>query len=98
MANAVEYANKLYTGANIFDDDQTAAREKMPQLPASCWESAECLLKDRAIYESEGVFSPLLIDGVAKMLKDYDDKDLSERLYGKDEEIQKLVDEYLHCA
>ncbi len=30
------------------------------------------------------------------MLKGYEDEDLSERLYGKQEEIQKLVDQYLH--
>lgn len=55
-------------------------------------------LEDREIYEADGVFSPVLIDGVADMLKSYDDKDLSERLYGKDDEIEKLVEEYLHCS
>lgn len=98
MANALDYANKLYTGVNIFEDEHSEVREKLPQLPASCWESAGCLLEDREIYEADGVFSPVLIDGVADMLKSYDDKDLSERLYGKDDEIEKLVEEYLHCS
>jgi glutamine synthetase len=98
MENAIEYADKLYAGVNIFEDEHSGIRDKLPQLPASCWESAECLLDDREVYEADGVFSPVLIDGVVDMLKGYDDMDLSERLYGKDEEIEKLVEEYLHCS
>jgi glutamine synthetase len=98
MANAVEYAKSLYTDVNIFDDKQAGIRDKMPQLPASCSESADCLLKDREIYEAQGVFSPLLIDGIVETLRSYDDRDLSERLFGRTEEIEKLVEEYLHCS
>jgi len=39
----------------------------------------------------------VVIDGVVKTLKSYNDKGLSERYYGKGEEIKKLVDEYFHC-
>lgn len=98
MKDALACADRLYAGVNIFEEEHSDVREKMPQLPASCWESADCLLEDRKIYEDEGVFSPVLIDGLVDMLKGYDDKDLSERLYGKEEEIEKLVDEYLHCS
>ncbi len=98
MENAIEYADKLYAGVNIFEDEHAEFREKLPQLPASCWESAEYLLQDRGIYESEGVFPPLVIDGVASMLKSYEDLGLSERLYGKTEQIEQLVEEFLHCA
>jgi glutamine synthetase len=98
MTNALDYSNKLYTGVNIFEEEHSEFRDSLPQLPTSCWESAECLLEDRGIYEADGVFSPVLIDGVVDMLRSYDDKDLSERLYGKDDEIEKLVDEYLHCS
>lgn len=98
MENALQYADRLYAGVNIFDDEHSDMRDKLPQLPSSCWESAECLLADREVYETDGVFSPVLIDGVADMLRSYDDKDLSERLYGRDEEIEKLVEEYLHCS
>jgi len=34
---------------------------------------------------------------VIQRLKSYDDSSLSERLYGKEEEIKKLVDEFLYC-
>jgi glutamine synthetase len=98
MEDALEYADKLYVSVNIFDDEHKGLQDKLPQLPSSCWDSADCLVADREIYEERGVFSPMVIDGVAEMLKCYDDKDLSERLYGKDAEIKKLVDEYLYCT
>jgi len=97
MEGALELTNKLYVDVNVFAPEQRSVQERLPQLPASCWKSAECLLKDREIYQGNGVFPPIVIDGVADKLKSYNDKDLSERLYGKKDEIKRLVDEYLHC-
>ncbi len=97
MDGALELANKLYVDVNIFSSEHKGVQEKLPQLPNSCWESAESFLKDSKIYQRDGVFSPIVIDGIVKKLMSYNDKDLSERLYGKEEEIQKLVDKYLHC-
>lgn len=97
MEGALELANKLYVDVNIFSSEQSEVREKLPQLPSSCWESAETLLRDREIYQRDGVFPPMVIDEIAKKLKGYNDKALSERLYGKEDEIKRLVDEYLHC-
>ena len=98
MKSALEYAQELYVDVNIFAPEHKEVQERLPQLPTSCWESAECLLRDRAIYERDGVFSPVVVDGLAKMLKGYNDKDLSERFYGKGDEIKKLVEEYFHCS
>jgi glutamine synthetase len=98
MEKALEYADKLYVDVNIFDDEHKELQESLPQLPSSCWESAQCLLDDREIYEKDGVFSPAVIDGTVEILRSYNDADLSERLYGNSAEIQKLVDEYLYCA
>jgi len=98
MESALELANKLYVDVNIFSPEYKKVQEKLHQLPTSCWESAECLLKDREIYQRDGVFPSIVIDGVAKKLKSYNDKDLSEKLYGKEDEIKKLVEKYLHCA
>jgi len=64
----------------------------------ACWESAECLLGDGEIYQRDGVFPSVAIDGIVKKLRSYDDKGLSERLSGKEDEIKKLVGEYLHCS
>jgi len=98
MEGALELANKLYVDVNIFADEHKAVQDKLPQLPTSCWKSAESLLKDREIYQKDNVFSPVAIDGIAKQLKSYEDKDLSERLYGKEDEIKKLIDKHLNCA
>ena len=95
--DSLKLGEDLYVGVNIFADEHKDVQAKLPQLPASCWESAECLVADREIYQKDGVFTPAVIDGIAEGLKKYDDKDLSERLYGKEEEIRKLVEQYLHC-
>ena len=97
MDGALPLADKLYVDVNIFDPKHRKIQGKLPQLPTSCWESAECLLKDREIYERDGVFSPVVIDGLVKMLNSYDDKDVSVKYYGRGDEIKRLVEEYLHC-
>lgn len=98
MEDALKLADELYVDVNIFAPEHENIQKGLPQLPASCWESAENLLKDREIYERDGVFPPVAIDGIAAKLKDYNDKGLSQRLYGKQEEIKKLVEEHLHCV
>jgi len=98
MEGALELANKLYVDVNIFSPEHKEVQERLPQLPTSCWESAESLLREREIYQRDGVFSSTVIDEIVKRLKSYNDKDLSEKLCGKEDEIKKLVDEYLHCS
>lgn len=97
MEDALELARKLYVDVNIFHAEHKNIREKLPQLPTSCWESAECLAKDRKIYERDGVFPEVVIDGLIKMLKGYGDRGLSEKYYGKADEINKLVDDHFYC-
>ncbi|MFC1925238.1 glutamine synthetase beta-grasp domain-containing protein [Chloroflexota bacterium] len=96
MEDALELANRLYVDVNIFSPEHKNIREKLPPLPTSCWESAECLLKDRSIYERDGVFPPMVVDGVVKILKSYNDKDWDKQYYGKEEEIRRLVNEYFY--
>jgi len=73
-------------------------RTDKDQLPSSCYEAAEMLLRDRKIYEEGGVFPPELIDGTIKNLKKYNDKDLSNKYPVDSEEIRKLVDKFIHCG
>jgi len=98
MKDAIAYADKLYVDVNIFEEENKALQESLPQMPSSCWESAQCLLDDRDIYEKDGVFSSSVIEGTVELLRSYNDADLSDRLYGDTEEIQKLVDEYINCS
>jgi glutamine synthetase len=67
-------------------------------LPASCWESAECLAIKREWFEKDGVFPAGVIDNVVAKLKAFDDKDLSEKLYNRNDELSKFVRQFLHCS
>jgi len=97
MPDALEVAERLYVDVNIFAPKNQKLQGKLPELPTSCWESAEYLLRDRHVYEKDTVFSPVVIEGLAKMLKSYNDRDLSEQYYGERDELKKLVDEYFNC-
>ncbi len=98
MENGLGYANDLYISGNLFTEKNRSFREKLKSLPASCWESAEQLERHRSYYEKDNVFPSGLIDTIVAKLKSYDDKDLSERLYGKKDELEELVNKYLHCS
>lgn len=98
MDDALDLAKELYVDVNIFSDEHKSIQNKLPQLPVSCWESAERLLDDRQIYQQDGVFPPVVIDGLVKILRSYNDRDLSRRYYGKGDEIKKLVDDYFHFS
>jgi glutamine synthetase len=97
MPDALKKANDLYVDVNIFKDEHKDKMKTLKQLPASCWESAEILDKQRIYYEKNNIFPPGTIDNIIKRLKSFDDKGLSEKLFGKNEEIRSLVDKYIHC-
>jgi len=98
MENALERADALYVNYNIFKEQNSQSKSKLESLPASCWESAECLLEQREYFEKDGIFPPGVIDTVVSKLKSYDDKGLSEKLYNRNDEISKLVRQFLHCG
>ncbi len=98
MESSLEKAEDLYVNYNIFRDKDNIKVKNLEYLPASCWESAECLLAQRKYYEKDGIFPSGVIDSIADKLKSYDDKGLSERLFNKNDEIRKLVKEYIHCS
>ncbi len=97
MPDALDVAEKLYVDVNIFEDAHKEKLNELNQLPESCWESAERLKEQRAFFEKNKVFPVGTIDGIITKLKFYHDHDLSKRLYGKNDEIRKLVEEFLHC-
>jgi glutamine synthetase len=95
MKNAEEVAEKLYVGVNIFKEEHKKVREKLKQLPASCWDSAVCLEHKRKTFEANDIFPKGLIDSVIAKLKSHNDKNLSEKLYGKKDKIHELVMKYI---
>ena len=96
MPNSLELAKKLHVNVDIFKPENKHILDKLESLPRSCFESAQYLEQDRQFYEQDGVFPKGTIDRFIRQLKSYKDQDLSERLYGKHEEIKALVDKYLH--
>ncbi|MCG8410102.1 MAG: glutamine synthetase family protein [Bacteroidales bacterium] len=97
MDNALEMSEKLYMDVNIFDDAHKDKLSKLACLPQSCFESADKLIEKREFFEKNNIFPKGAIDQIAKKLKSFNDADLSERLYGKEDELRALVMEYLHC-
>ena len=89
---ALRIAEELYVKADAHK------RKDLKQLPASCFESAECLLRDRARYEEGNVFPAGLIDSLARNLKAYDDLNLSEKMFGNADSLKNLVNKYQHCG
>jgi len=97
MEGALKMADELYVDVNIFDEKYKDQLVKLQQLPSSCWESAEALEKHRKLFEQNNIFPAGVIDDVIEKLKSFNDKDLSERLYGKEEELRMIILKYIHC-
>jgi glutamine synthetase len=98
MENALEVAEKTYVNVNIHKKENEDKLNSLAQLPDSCEASADCLEKQRAIFEKYNVFSPAMIDGIIKKLRSYNDKTLRSEIDGNQEEMLKLVERYFHCG
>ncbi|TVQ50610.1 MAG: glutamine synthetase [Phycisphaerales bacterium] len=98
MPDARDKARQLHVDVNIFKPDDKEQLTSLEQLPMSCCESADALNTKRAIFEDNGIFPAGLIDSHIAKLKKFDDKGLSERLYGKNDEIRTLVKEFFHIG
>ena len=62
------------------------------------YRNSPCYLYKRAIFENNHIFPQGLIQSRIEKLKSYNDKGLSEKLYGKHDEIKKLVDQFIHVG
>ncbi|MCX7641735.1 MAG: glutamine synthetase family protein [Elusimicrobiales bacterium] len=93
MKDFKKFATERFVSENVFDSSN---KNKFESLPSSCWESADELLKNRFVFEKYSVFSKTVIDSVAKKLKSYSDMELNEKLYGKEDEIKKIVEQYIY--
>jgi glutamine synthetase len=95
--DSLKIAEELYMDVNIFDEAHKAKKDKLQALPACCHESAKELEAKRNFFEKDHVFPAGVIDRFICMLEGYNDKKLSEKLYGKPKEIAELVKKYIHC-
>ena len=98
MENALEVAEKTCVNVNIHQKENEAKLKDLAQLPDSCEASADCLERQRKVFEQHNVFSPAMIDGIIKRLRSYGDRTLRQEINGNQEEMLKLVNRYFHCG
>lgn len=98
MSDALEVAEKTYVNVNIHQKENADRLEALAQLPDSCAASANCLQRQRAVFEQYNVFSPAMIDGIITRLRSYDDRTLRADLEGKQDAMLALVKKYFHCG
>lgn len=98
MENALEVAERTYVNVNIHRKENADKLSSLAQLPDSCAASADCLERQRAVFEEHNVFSPAMIDGIIKRLRSYDDRTLRTDIGDDREEMLALVRRYFHCG
>ena len=98
IEDALEIAEKTYVNVNIHKKENEDKLKQLAQLPDSCAASADCLEKQRAIFEQYHVFSPAMVDGIISKLRSYEDRTLRSEVRDNQEEMLKLVNKYFHCG
>ncbi|MCP4217910.1 MAG: glutamine synthetase [bacterium] len=94
----LEHKDALKLAKELYVSVDASTIKELKQLPASCSEAADRLLKDRAVYENNGIFPPGMIDKLANDLKSHDDKNMSEKLFGNADALKALVEKFIHCG
>jgi len=98
MKDALQYAERTYGDVNICKEEHKDRLKGLSQIPTSCWESAEALEKQKAIYLQYGIFSEGMIDWIIRYLKSFNDATLRQDIGKNEAEIMKLVQKYFHCG
>ena len=98
LDNALEIAEKTYVNVNIHQKENEDKLKDLAQLPDSCEASADCLEKQRDVFEKYNVFSPAMIDVIIRRLRAYGDRTLRADIQGDQTEMLKLVNTYFHCG
>ena len=98
MENALEVAERTYVNVNIHQKENEDKLKDLAQLPDSCAASADCLERQREIFEQHNVFSAAMIDGIVKRLRSYGDSTLREEIGNDQEAMLALVQRYFHCG
>lgn len=98
MPDALQLAERTYVNVNIHKAENADRLNALEQLPDSCAASADCLARQRALFEEYGVFSPAMIDGQIAHLRSYNDATLRRDIEGNSEALKELVERYFHCG
>ena len=98
LDNALDVAERTYVNVNIHLKENEDKLKGLAQLPDSCAASADCLERQRGVFESRGVFSPAMIDGILKSLRSFNDRTLREDIGNDRDRMLELVHRYFHCG
>ena len=98
MENAEAEAERTFADGDIHDPKNAERYASLAQLPDSCAASADCLERQRKVYEEYDVFSPAMIDGIIKQLRSYNDRTLRQDIEGNEAMMENLVLQYYHCG
>ena len=98
LKDGLAVAEKTYVNVNIHKKENSKILKKLDTLPDSCAASAECLQKQRKVYEEFGVFSPAMIDGIIAQLKAFNDKTLRAKVTKSKTAMNDLVKTYFYCG
>ncbi len=80
---SLEIAKNTYVQENIHNSDKY---KDLIELATSCADSADILINNRDLYIREGIFPPLVIEEVKKILQNETDRNLEKRLKALPEE------------
>ncbi|MEW5818754.1 MAG: glutamine synthetase family protein [Cyanobacteriota bacterium] len=94
----LEKEDSIEVAENLYVNVDASTVNHLKQLPTSCFEAAEMLLRDREIYQKHNVFPEGMIEQIANNLKSYDDRNLSEKLFGNADALKDLVNKFIHCG
>lgn len=98
MQDALAVAERTYVNVNIHKEENAGKLKTLAQLPDSCAASADCLEKQRSLFEEYNVFSPAMINGIIVKLRAYGDATLRSDIKDKPIEMMELVEEYFYCG
>lgn len=96
---ADQAAHDLYVVGDINADP--VQRNRLPQLPPSCMDSAVELEREREVYQANGVFPECMIDWAAESLRSQNDTGLHTWLAGlepaeREVEVRRVLHKDLH--
>ena len=98
IENALAIAEQTYVNVNNHQKENADKLKALAQLPDSCAASADCLQKQRTVFEQYNVFSPAMINGIISRLRSYNDATLRKDIQDKPEEMLALVSKFFHCG
>ena len=98
MPNAMEVAEKTYADGDINDAANAARLATLDQLPDSCAASADCLQRQRKVYEEQDIFDPGMLDAIIRQLQAFDDRTLRQDLSGDKQRTMQLVKRFFQCG